>query len=102
MHAGRLLFAQLMDHIPPMVFERCVARYGGNHKIKSFSCKDQFLWMAFAQLTFRESLRDIEACLRSQSEKLYHRGSAVRYRATRGRTPTRGGIGGSTQTSPSA
>ena len=74
MHTGKLLFAQLMDHLPPMVFERCVARYGGHHKVKSFSCKDQFLCMAFAQLTFRESLRDIEACLRSQAEKLYHMG----------------------------
>jgi hypothetical protein len=74
MHAGKLLFAQLMEHLPPMVFERCVARYDGNFKVKSFSCKDQYLCMAFAQLTFRESLRDIEACLRSQTEKLYHMG----------------------------
>jgi transposase len=74
MHTGKLLFAQLMEHLPPMVFERCVARYGGNFKVKSFTCKDQFLCMAFAQLTFRESLRDIEACLRSQTEKLYHLG----------------------------
>ena len=72
MHAGKLVFAQLMDHLPPMMFERCVARYGGNHKVKSFTCMDQYLCMAFAQLTFRESLRDIEACLRSQSERLYH------------------------------
>ncbi len=74
MHAGRLVFAQLMDHLPPMVFERCVARYAGNHKVKSFTCMDQYLCMAFAQLTFRESLRDIEACLRTQTEKLYHMG----------------------------
>jgi hypothetical protein len=74
MHTGKLLFAQLMEHLPPMVFERCVARYGGNFKVKSFSCKDQYLCMTFAQLTFRESLRDIEACLRSQTEKLYHMG----------------------------
>jgi len=74
MHTGKLVFAQLMDHLPPMVFERCVARYGGNHKVKSFTCMDQYLCMAFAQLTFRESLRDIEACLRSQAEKLYHMG----------------------------
>ena len=57
-----------------MVFERCVARYSGNRKVQSFTCMDQYLCMAFAQLTFRESLRDIEACLRSQSEKLYHMG----------------------------
>jgi hypothetical protein len=57
-----------------MVFERCVARYSGNRKVQSFTCMDQYLCMAFAQLTFRESLRDIEACLRSQNEKLYHMG----------------------------
>ena len=74
MHAGKLVFSQLMDHLPPMVFERCVARYGGNHKVKSFTCMDQYLCMAFAQLTFRESLRDIEACLPSQPERLYHMG----------------------------
>src|SRR5947209_8054951 len=74
MHFGELVFAQLMDHLPPMVFERCVARYDGNHKVKSFTCMDQFLCMAFAQLTYRESLRDIEACLRSQAERLYHMG----------------------------
>jgi hypothetical protein len=74
MHTGKLVFAQLMSHLPPMVFERCVARYGGNHKVKSFTCMDQYLCMAFAQLTFRESLRDIEACLRSQAESLYHMG----------------------------
>lgn len=74
MNTGKLVFAQLMGHLPPMAFERCVARYGGNHKVQSFSCMDQYLCMAFAQLTFRESLRDIEACLRSQTEKLYHMG----------------------------
>lgn len=74
MHTGKLLFAQLMEHLPPMALERCVARYGGHYKVKSFTCRDQFLCMAFAQLTFRESLRDIEACLRSQAEKLYHLG----------------------------
>jgi len=74
MHAGKLVFAQLMGHLPPMAFERCVARYGGNLKVKRFNCMDQFLCMAFAQLTYRESLRDIEACLRAQSEKLYHMG----------------------------
>jgi len=54
-------------------FRRCVSRYQGEHKVKSFSCLDQFLSMAFAQLTYRESLRDIEACLRVQRSKLYHR-----------------------------
>ncbi len=74
MHSGKLIFAQLMEHLPEKVLARCVERYRGNHKIQSFTCQDQFLCMAFAQLTFRESLRDIEACLRSQTEKLYHMG----------------------------
>jgi hypothetical protein len=63
-----------MDYLPWPVFRRCVARYGGDRKIKSFTCLDQFRCLAFAQLTWRESLRDIEACLRAQSAKLYHLG----------------------------
>jgi hypothetical protein len=74
MHTGKLVFAQLMEHLPLTTFRRCVARYAGHHKVKRFSCLDQYLSMAFAQLTYRESLRDIEACLRSQSSKLYHLG----------------------------
>ena len=74
MYSGKLVFAQIMEHLPLTTFRRCVDRYEGHHKVKSFSCMDQYLCMAFAQLTFRESLRDIEACLRSQSEKLYHMG----------------------------
>ena len=74
MHAGQYVFAQVMDYLPWHVFRRCMARYGGDHKIKSFSCVDQFRCFAFAQLTWRESLRDIEACLRAQSGKLYHLG----------------------------
>src|SRR5499426_4897417 len=74
MHTGKLVFAQLMEHLPLTTFRRCVARYSGHHKIKHFTCLDQYLSMAFAQLTFRESLRDIEACLRAQSSKLYHLG----------------------------
>jgi hypothetical protein len=74
MHTGKLVFAQLMEHLPLTTFRRCVARYGGHHKVQRFSCLDQYLSMAFAQLTFRESLRDIEACLRAQSSKLYHLG----------------------------
>ena len=74
MHVGRLVFAQLMDHFPPYEFQKCVARYDGNYKFRGFSCLDQFLCLAFAQLTFRESLRDIEACLRSVQSKLYHLG----------------------------
>ena len=81
MYAGKLVFAQVMDHLPLHTFRRCVARYRGERKVKSFSCLDQYLCMAFAQLTYRESLRDIEACLRAQSNKLYHlgiRGSVAR------------------------
>src|SRR5213083_3089653 len=74
MHVGSLVFAQLMDLLPLHVFHRCVQRYKGNRNVKSFSCLDQFLVMAFAQLTFRESLRDIEACLSAVPNKLYHMG----------------------------
>ena len=74
MNQGKLVFAQLMQHLPLTTFRRCVARYRGERKVQSFSCLDQFLSMAFAQLTFRESLRDIEACLRAQHSKLYHLG----------------------------
>ncbi|MCB2021404.1 MAG: IS4 family transposase [Rhizobacter sp.] len=74
MHQGKLVFAQVMAHLPLSTFRRCVARYDGEHKVKSFSCLDQFYAMAFAQLTFRESLRDIEACLTTQSQRLYHLG----------------------------
>jgi hypothetical protein len=74
MNRGRLVFAQLMHHLPLTTFRRCVIRYRGEFKVKSFSCLDQFLCMAFAQLTYRESLRDIEVCLRAQSSKLYHLG----------------------------
>src|SRR5262247_1176066 len=74
MNQGRLVFAQLMQHLPLSTFRRCVIRYDGERKVQSFSCLDQFLCMAFAQLTARESLRDIEACLRAQRSKLYHLG----------------------------
>lgn len=74
MNQGKLVFAQMMQHLPLTTFHRCVARYRGERKVQSFSCLDQFLCMAFAQLTFRESLRDIEACLRAQRSKLYHLG----------------------------
>ena len=74
MSTGKLVFSQVIDHLPLHSFRRCVKRYQGNHKVKSFTCFDQFLCMAFAQLTYRESLRDIEACLRAQSNKLYHMG----------------------------
>ena len=74
MNLGKLVFAQITQHLPLTTFRRCVARYGGEHKVKTFSCVDQYLCMAFAQLTYRESLRDIEACLRAQTDKLYHMG----------------------------
>jgi Domain of unknown function (DUF4372)/Transposase DDE domain len=74
MNTGKLVFAQLMEHLPLTTFRRCVARYGGEYKVKTFSCLDQYLCMAFAQLTYRESLRDIEACLGAQQGKLYHMG----------------------------
>ena len=70
----RYVFAQLMDFLPKDEFERCVERYHGNRRIRNFSCRDQFLCMAFAQLTYRESLRDIETCLRAIHTKLYHAG----------------------------
>ena len=74
MYTGRLVFSQVMDHLPWHAFRRCVECYHGNHKVKSFSCLDQYRCMAFAQITYRESLRDIETCLRAQSSKLYHMG----------------------------
>ncbi len=74
MNAGKTVFAQLMDFLPMYEFHRCVERYQGEYKVKSFSCWDQYLSMAFAQLTYRGSLRDIEACLRAAGAKLYHMG----------------------------
>jgi hypothetical protein len=74
MHAGKLVFAQLMEHLPLHTFRRCVAKYPGKYPTLSFSHLDQYLCMVFAQLTFRESLRDIETCLRAHSTKLYHLG----------------------------
>ena len=80
MNAGRILFSQVMDFLPLRQFRQCVARYRGDHKIQIFSCLDQFLCMAFAQLTYRESLRDIESCLRAAGSKLYHMGIRGRVR----------------------
>ncbi|MCB2262095.1 MAG: IS4 family transposase [Candidatus Thiosymbion ectosymbiont of Robbea hypermnestra] len=74
MHVGRLVFSQVIDHPPLHTFRRCVTRYDGNRYKKTFSCLDQYLCMAFAQLTFRESLRALEVCLRAQKDKLYHMG----------------------------
>ena len=74
MNSGRTVFSQLMDYLPTYEFQKCVNRYSGDYRCRSLSCRDQFLSMAFAQLTYRESLRDIETCLRSISGKLYHMG----------------------------
>jgi len=74
MNNGKTIFSQVMEFLPLYEFHKCVKRYQGDYKVKSFSCMDQFLCMAFAQLTFRESLRDIESCLRSMRGKLYHMG----------------------------
>lgn len=74
MNSGQSLFSQLIDHLPSHEFRQCVQRYAGNYRIRSFSCWDQFLCMLFAQLTYRESLRDIVACLRAQPTRLYHLG----------------------------
>ena len=74
MHSGRFVFSQLMEHLPAKVFRRCVQRYRGDRRIQSFTCLDQFLCLAFAQLTHRESLRGIEVCLRAHRDKLYHMG----------------------------
>jgi hypothetical protein len=74
MNSGQAIFSQLMEFIPTYEFNQCVKQYRGNYKIKNFTCREQFLCMAFAQLTYRESLRDIQACLRAANKKLYHMG----------------------------
>src|SRR6266516_4713751 len=74
MNTGRTVFSQLIEFLAHQQFQKCVARYGGGRYLKNLSCWDQYLAMAFAQLTYRESLRDIEACLGSIGGKLYHMG----------------------------
>lgn len=74
MYSGKLIFSQVMDFMPLHTFRRCVARYQGNYKVTRFTCLDQYLAMAFAQITYRESLRDIEACLHAQNRKVFHMG----------------------------
>jgi len=74
MNAGKTVFAQIMEHLPRYEFDKCVKKYKGNHRVRKFSCYDQFLCLAFAQITYRESLRDIETCLNSHHKKLYHIG----------------------------
>lgn len=82
MNSGRTVFSQLMDFLPKNDFNKCVQRYHGNYRVRKFSCYDQYLCLAFAQLTYRESLRDIETCLRAMQPKLYH--SGMRCRVARG------------------
>ena len=96
MNTGKTLFSQLMDFLPTHEFNRCVHRYRGNHRVRRFSCRDQFLSMAFAQLTFRESLRDIETCLKSIQHKLYHSGFRSTVARIRWPGPTRNATGAST------
>ena len=74
MNEGRTVFSQLMDVLPKYEFDKCVRRYAGNHRVRSLPTYEQFLVLAFAQLTYRESLRDIETCLRALGSKLYHAG----------------------------
>ncbi len=74
MNEGRTVFAQLMYQLPKYELDKCIARYGGNRRMRSFSTYEQFLTMAFAQLTYRESLRDIATCLHAVGPKLYHSG----------------------------
>jgi len=78
MNTERSIFSQVMDHLPLHEFRKCVKRHHGHYKVRAFSCLDQFLCMAFAQLTYRESLRDIEVCLRAVQPKLYHMGIGSR------------------------
>jgi len=81
MHEGRTVFAQLMDWLPKYELAKCVKRYRGDFHVRAMSCHEQFMILAFAQLTYRESLRDIETCLRALGTKLYH--SGIRSRASR-------------------
>ena len=82
MNAGQTVFSQVLDHVPRYEFRKCVARYRGDYRNKGFSCWDQFLAMAFAQMTYRDSLRDIEACLRALGSKRYHMGFRSRVART--------------------
>jgi hypothetical protein len=74
MNKGSTVFAQVLDFLPMHQFRRCVDRYRGNYRVRSFTCFDQYLCMAFAQLTYRENLRDIECCLRAMDKMLYYNG----------------------------
>ena len=100
MNKGKTIFAQVMEFLPMSAFRNCVARYGGEHNVRTFTSLDQFLCLAFAQLTYRESLRDIETCLRAMRPKLYHMGIRGKISRARWPTPTRRGTGASTPNSP--
>ena len=101
LYQGTLVFAQLMAYLPLSTFRRCVAAHDGDFKVKDFSCLDQFLTMAFAQLTYREPLRDIEVNLRAQRTRLYHMGCAAKpFRATPCPMPTPRARGRYTRTLP--
>lgn len=100
MNLGKTLFAQLMEFVPWTSFARIVARYGGDSRVRSLACTEQFRAMAFAQLTYRESLRDIETCLRANQTKLYGRASARQSGVRRWPMPTRDATGASGRTWP--
>ena len=100
MNAGKTLFAQLMDFLPWSTFTRIVARYGGDARVRTLRCAEQYRAMAFAQLTYRESLRDIEICLSAQASKLYHMVFANRCGDRRWPMPTRCATGAFTLSSP--
>ena len=101
MYSGKTLFAQVMSFLPWTTFARIVDCYDGDRKVRTWRCTEHYRALAFAQLTGRESLHDIEACLAARSAKLYHSGSAHRCGARPWLTPTSGAIGGSTPISPS-
>ena len=100
MNIGKLLFAQLMDFLPWSTFTRIVARYGGDAGVRTLCCAEQYRAMAFAQLTYRQSLRNIEVCLSAQTSKLYHMGFRESVRDRRWPMPTRRATGAFTRSSP--
>ena len=102
MHSGTFLFSQFMAFLPRRDFDRCVRQYRGNYRTRRFSCFDQWLCMAFAQLTYRTSLRDIETCLNALKPKLYHAGFRGTIGATPWPRPTKTATGASTPISPAS